>query len=99
MANKQVTVVAQLKAKPGLEQRLKAELLAMLAPSRKDPGCINYDLHVAPDHPGKFMFHENWQSKQHLDDHLATPHLKAFFAKAGELLAEPAQIALWKKLG
>jgi quinol monooxygenase YgiN len=96
---KTLTVIAILKSKPGKEAALRAELLALIPITRKEPGFINYDLHVATDNPGHFMFHENWTSKQHLDDHLARPHLTAFIARADELLAEPPQITLWDRIG
>jgi quinol monooxygenase YgiN len=96
---KTLTVVATIRAKPGKEAALRQELLALIPSTRKEPGCINYDLHQAVDNPAHFLFHENWTSKQHLDDHLARPHLQAFPAKAPELLAEPPQITLWEKIG
>ena len=93
-----LTVIAIMQAKPGREAALRAELLALIPITRQEPGCLNYDLHVAVDQPGRFVFHENWTSKQHLDDHLARPHLTAFIAKAGEFLAEPPQITLWERI-
>lgn len=99
MNAKSLTVVATMKARPGMETALRRELLALIPTTRQEPGCLNYDLHQAVDHPASFLFHENWTSKQHLDDHLARPHLQAFLGKAGELLAEPPQITLWEKIG
>ena len=99
MNMKTITVVAHLKAKLGQESALQQELLALIGPSRKDAGCLNYDLHQAQDNPALFMFHENWASRAHLDEHLQKPHLKAFFAKADALLAEPARITIWQKIG
>jgi quinol monooxygenase YgiN len=99
MAKQPVTVVALLRAKPGREQELKNALTALVIPSHADAGCINYDLHQGLEDPARFMFHENWQSRQHLDDHLQQPHLKAFLGKADQLLAEPPQITLWEKTG
>ena len=94
-----LTVLATIKAKAGQEAVLRQELLTLIPTTRKEPGCLNYDLHQAVDNPALFLFHENWTSKQHLDDHLAQPHLKAFLGKAGALLAEPPQITLWEKIG
>lgn len=99
MNAKPLTVIATLKAKPGLEAALRQELLALIAPSRRDAGCLGYDLHQAADNPAHFLFHENWASKALLDAHLAQPHLQAFMAKAGALVAEPPQITLWQKIG
>ncbi len=99
MNAKSLTVVAMMKAKSGKEAVLRQELLALIPTTRKEPGCLNYDLHQATDNPAAFLFHENWTSKKHLDDHLARPHLQAFLAKAGDLLAAPPQITLWEKIG
>ena len=99
MNTKSLTVVAILKAKPGQESVLRQELLALIPTTRQEPGCLNYDLHQATDNPAVFLFHENWASQKHLDDHLARPHVKAFFAKAGSLLAEPPHLTLCEKIG
>jgi quinol monooxygenase YgiN len=99
MNAKSLTVVAQIKAKPGKESRVRQELLSLVAPSRKDDGCLNYDLHQALDNPTLFLFHENWTSKAHLDRHLQKPDLLAVLARLGQLVAEPPQITLWEKIG
>ena len=98
MAEKKVTVVARIKAKPGLEEQVKNELLGLVGPTRTEGGCINYDLHQSSDEAGLFMFYENWISKKDLDDHLAMPYLEAFKAKAEDLLAEPLDISLWEMI-
>ena len=94
-----LTVTAQIKAKPGKESQVRQELLSLVAPSRRDAGCLNYDLHQALDNPALFLFHENWTSKAHLEQHLQQPDLKAVLAGLGQLVAEPPQITLWKKIG
>jgi quinol monooxygenase YgiN len=94
-----VTVVAEIKAQPGKESLVRQELLSLITSSRKDAGCLNYDLHQALDNPALFLFHENWTSKAHLDQHLQKPELQAVLAKVGQLVAEPPQITLWKKIG
>ena len=99
MSTKPLTVVALVKARPGQEAVLRQELLALIPTTRQEPGCINYDLHQATDEPGSFLLHENWTSKQHLDDHLNRPHLKAFLDKADALLSEPPRITLWSLIG
>jgi quinol monooxygenase YgiN len=94
-----LTVVAQIRAKPGKESLVRQQLLSLVAPSRKDAGCLNYDLHQALDNPAHFLFHENWTSKAHLDQHLEKPDLQAVLAKVGQMIAEPPQITLWEKIG
>ncbi|MBX9693271.1 MAG: antibiotic biosynthesis monooxygenase, partial [Cyanobacteria bacterium] len=42
-----VTVVAKLIAKPGMEERALEEFKILVRETHKEPGCINYDLHVS----------------------------------------------------
>ncbi|MDJ0720536.1 MAG: putative quinol monooxygenase [Desulfobacterales bacterium] len=93
MAQEKVTVVATLKAKPGMEDTVRGAVEAVIGPTRAEPGCINYDLHQSNDNPTLFMLYENWTSEQDLDAHLAMPYLKDLVAKADDMLAEPVDIA------
>lgn len=93
-----LTVVAHATAKPGKENQLKAILQGFVAPTRAEKGCLNYDLHQSLDQPGKFVFYENWTSKEALDAHLKTPHLTQGAKAAQEFLAEPIAISLWNPL-
>lgn len=98
MTNEKVTVIAKFKARPGMEETLRRELLALIDPTSAEEGCINYDLHQSADDKALFMFYENWLSREDLDDHLQMPYLQAFLARTDELLAEPAEISLWKMI-
>ena len=91
-------MVARIRAKPGNEERVREELLRVVAPTRAEAGCINYDMHQSTDDARLFMFHENWVSKEALDDHLKTPHLTALLAVLPDLLAEPLDLSLWSKV-
>jgi quinol monooxygenase YgiN len=78
MADKKVTVVARIKTKKGMDESVKQELMALVAPTRSEKGCINYDLHRSIDDRSVFMVYENWVSKEDLDKHLAMPYMRAF---------------------
>ena len=92
-----LTVVAELHAKPGKEDELRRELLAVVEPTRKDEGCVQYNLHVATDDAGHFVFYENWTSRETLDRHMATPHLARLLAIAPDLLSEPPRIVTYTR--
>jgi quinol monooxygenase YgiN len=64
----------------------------LIGPTKLEPGCVQYDLHVDNDDPTHFFFYENWTSRALLDRHLAAPHLQAFVARGDELLAAPLRI-------
>ena len=94
---KNVTVVATMEARPGKEAEMKELLLGVVVPTRQERGCINYDLHEAPEQPGKFLFYENWESKELLDAHLKSKHMTAAFPRIKELSATEPVISLWEK--
>jgi quinol monooxygenase YgiN len=81
-----LTVIAYMKAAPGKEADLRAALEALIEPTGKEAGYVNYDLHQAVDDPGTFFFYENWESGDDLDAHLAAPHLTHFADIMGGLL-------------
>ena len=56
---------------------MKEALLALVEPTRKEPGCLCYNLHQSKADPTQFMFYEQWASKEALDAHGKTPHMKA----------------------
>ena len=93
-----LTVVATFTAKRGKEAEAAAALTALVAPTRAERGCVNYDLHRSTDDPRQFLFHENWTSKAELDRHLETPHIAALKAKVAELFDVGPTISLWSRL-
>ncbi len=42
-------------------------------------------MHKSEDEPGLFMFTEEWETRPLWDDHMNTPHLKAFAAQQDAL--------------
>jgi quinol monooxygenase YgiN len=78
MTETPIIINAHIQAAPGHEKELGNALHAMVAPSRKEPGVLAYELHVDPESPGKFMFYEKFASQAALDAHLASPHFEKF---------------------
>jgi quinol monooxygenase YgiN len=95
---KTVTVVATFQARPGKETELKNALIGLVAPTRKEAGCLNYDLHVSPEDAGKFLFHENWTSKDLLDAHLKSAHIAALLPRVDELCVAFPEIKIWERI-
>src|SRR2546430_17566853 len=94
MAEGKVTVIARIKAKTGEVQRVEEELLKLLAPTRAENGCINFDIHQGAADHSQFLFHGNWTSEPALKAHFDTPHIKNCPSKTHGLLAEPSAVAL-----
>ena len=87
-----VTIIGTVTARPETRDELHSLLAAQVAPTRAEPGCINYDFHVDAADSCCFVFYENWQSQADLDAHLAMPHLAPLFSQLERLLAWPVDI-------
>ncbi|MUJ19474.1 putative quinol monooxygenase [Aliivibrio fischeri] len=70
-----LTIVARIEAQEGKTELVKTEMLKLLDPTRKEVGCIQYDLHQDNENPNVFVFHEQWESEECLQAHLDTPHI------------------------
>ncbi len=75
-----IRLVAYVHAKPGQEDFLRDAMLAGVAPTRAEPGCLMYVLHRDASNPAMFVFVEHWKSQAALDEHMQTPHFKAVAA-------------------
>lgn len=73
-----LTIVARIEAKPNSVEQVKSELIKLIEPTRKEKGCIQYDLHQDNQQPEIFLFFENWESRELWQDHMKSQHLHAF---------------------
>ncbi len=93
-----LTVVAEMQAKPGKEDDLRRAVLSLIEPTRKEDGCVQYDLHVHTSDPAHFMFYENWTSQAHLDCHAASQHVQEFRNAIADLVAAPPRIETYSRI-
>ena len=82
-----MTLMVILRAKDGQQLLLEAELRALVSPTRREEGCLQYDLHRAADHPGSYLLHEVWASREQHGAHTRTPHFLRWNARKDALLA------------
>ena len=69
------TLIAYLHATPEKREELLKLLQSFVEPSRSEPACVDYHVHVSNDDPNLFVFYENWRTRKELDEHLQTPIL------------------------
>ena len=85
-----LTVVAKLVAKKESVESVKNELLKLIEPTRKEDGCIEYNLHQDNEDPAVFIFYETWESLACLENHMNTDRFKSFVNSVGSLIEEMA---------
>jgi quinol monooxygenase YgiN len=96
--SEQLTIIAKLRAKLGMEARVREVFSALRTPTHKEAGCVYYEMHQSSENPREFMFYENWASAAHLDAHMKTPHFQAAMKFATEILDGPIEISRWSML-
>lgn len=83
-----LTVVAKVVAKKDSVELLKTELLKLIAPTREENGCIEYNLHQDNDDPAVFLFYETWESEACLEKHMNTNHFKSYVNAVASMIEE-----------
>jgi len=78
MSNQQLTIVARILAKEEKRALVKEELLKLIDITRKEEGCINYDLHQDNENPNLFLFYENWTNRDLWQAHMGNRHLAEY---------------------
>ena len=92
-----VTLVVNLRAREAQELLLEAELRALVGPTRREQGCLTYDLYRGADLPDAFLLHEVWASREHHRLHTQTPHFLRWNARKDALLAG-RDATFWKQI-
>jgi quinol monooxygenase YgiN len=87
-----VHVVARFVARSGKEDELRRVLQALVAPTRRELGCYQYDLLMNPSDPGDFCFVERWEDDASVDRHAASEHVQRARAQFEGLVEAPPDI-------
>lgn len=96
-----VHVIATFFPETGKEDELERILLEMIEPTRREPGCIRYDLvrSLQGDSSAELVFVEEWESADALDAHGRTPHLLALRGKVKDLISAPPRVSRYRQVG
>ncbi|RZL94569.1 MAG: antibiotic biosynthesis monooxygenase [Variovorax sp.] len=91
-------ILARITVKPETADLARGILIDLAAKSRKEAGCVSYEVYQQADAPDCFQTVEHWREKADADAHMASLHLGAAMAAAGPLLAAPPQILAYSRL-
>lgn len=94
-----VRVVARLTAKLEHVAEVREVLAGLVAPTRLERGCIEYELLRNSADPTDFTFVETWADEAALDAHGSSAHLVDAWARLPRLLAGPADVRRYAVVG
>ena len=78
-----IHLIATLRIKEGALPAVLEAARPCIEATRREEGCLHYDLHQSLTEPEKLVFVEKWENRKALADHFREPHLIAF-RKAAE---------------
>jgi quinol monooxygenase YgiN len=93
-----VHVIARFVAKAGKEDALKTVLAQMIAPTRRELGCYQFDLLQNPAAAGDLCFVERWENDKSVDQHAASDHVKKALSQVDALVEVPPDIRRYHQI-
>lgn len=73
-----LTIVVKLIVKEEKREEVKSELLKLIPITKKEKGCIQYDLHQDNENLNLFVFFEIWENRELWQTHMENQHIKDF---------------------
>jgi quinol monooxygenase YgiN len=94
----EVVVVGSFNARPGKEAEAVQVFEALVEPTHREEGCILYALHQGADDRRRLAFIERWASRELLNTHLQSAHVKKALERVEELFGDSADIVVYQAL-
>ena len=85
-------VVAVFRARAGQQEALGRSLLALVEPTRKEPGSVLYHICRSQLDDDEWVVMENWRDRAAFDFHMSTPYIVEFMRQVPQLCAADPEI-------
>ncbi|MFV0484591.1 MAG: putative quinol monooxygenase [Bacteroidales bacterium] len=87
-------LTAKIRAKNGCLEAMLIEAKKLIEPTRKEEGCLVYELLSSSEDGDVYMFYEVWASEEDLQRHTKSPHFMHFLAVKDDCI-EDLQLERW----
>ncbi len=94
-----ITVLLDLKAKPGAIEKLKAVFIEILPDTRRYEGCEGLEVKINQDDGDNLVIIEYWQSRQHYQKYFAWRQETGLLDRLGSLLGAPPALRYLEDTG
>jgi quinol monooxygenase YgiN len=81
-----IFVIATMKTTSENQQAFVEATRECITETRKEAGCISYELHQSVSDVDTFVFVERWENREALEAHFKAPHLANWRREAGPLI-------------
>ena len=83
-----IVVTSKFKSFPGMRAKVVELSRPCVEATRKENGCLRYELFVSSEDDVTLQFVEEWTDPDSLRAHMKTPHLTAFLEQRKEYVEE-----------
>jgi len=92
-------IFARFHARPGHEGTVAEVLLAVLAPSREEPGCLSIHAFQSTRGPRLFYIQARWKDEASFEHHASLPHTLRFVERVAPLIDHPLDVTRARRIG
>ena len=93
-----ISVVAGFSVKEGKEAECLEYVRKIVEETRKEKGCIMYELCQSAKSANSFAFIEKWESQDALNAHMETAHFKEYVPKIDSVTVDGVAINVYTVL-
>lgn len=95
----QLFFFARFHVRSGGEGAAEEALLAVLAPTRDEPGCLGINAFRSTQDARLFIVHSRWTDEAAFELHTTLPHTVNFITRMESLLDHPAEFTRTEVIG
>ncbi len=90
-----IVITGTAKLVEGAREAMTAATVTMVAATREEPGNhgITYSFDISD--PDTMVFHEMYEDMAAMQAHMGSPHMGAFYAAGGDLMAGRPSVQMW----
>ena len=92
-----IFVVSKSIVKENKVAEYKQIVVRLIEETRKESGCISYDLCEDMNNPNILTFIEKWEEKQYLDAHMKTAHFMEIVPLLRDL-RESSELSIYREI-
>ncbi len=85
-------VIARVETRPDAWEPFVAAAVDCIEATRKEQGCLAYEIHESLTQPGRFVSYESWETRADIDRHMRSDHMLAFLETVRACATTPAVI-------
>ncbi len=87
-----IVVVGRVSTDPSKRAQLVEVAQKVAAASRQEPGCIDYRVFEDTEQPNRFVFVEEWEGEEALQEHFRTSHIAEFMQAIPATITAPPDV-------